>query len=262
MADWFILQPRDEPLKPARKVFVTGAPGRIGHGFAHACHDRYELTLMAAPEEDTSRVEPFGEVVRADLSQKDRLVELMRGHDAVVHLAANPNAPSTWDELLGPNVVGCYHAFAAAHEAGVTRFVYASSVHAVGAADPHHQVQPNEPVAPGTLYGTTKAFGEALARYYAERKQMACYPIRIGAYLTVDDTRQRSEEPGINVSWRDLNQLLCACLDTTTVRFAIVQALSRDDRGRMAITQLRELFGYEPQDDYSATGAAGVAGAT
>ena len=260
MSDWFALQPADRPLEPARKVFVTGAPGRIGHGFAHACHDRYELTLMAAPDEDASRVEPFGRIVHADLTDKDRLVELMRGHDAVVHLAATPSAHATWDELLNPNVIGCYHGFAAAHEAKVKRVVYASSVNAVGGADAGHQVQPNEAVVPGNLYGAAKAFGEALARYYAEREGMACYPLRIGAYRSVDSDWQghqadspsgRKRRPSrCAVSWRDVNQLICACLDTTSVRFAIVHAISRNEFDMLCTSQLRELLGYEPQDDY------------
>ncbi|MFW6060876.1 MAG: NAD-dependent epimerase/dehydratase family protein [Phycisphaeraceae bacterium] len=251
MSDWFVMQPADQPLEPARKVFVTGAPGRVGRRFTEGCHDRYELTLMAAPDEDASHVETYGPVVRADLTEKERLVELMRGHDAVVHLAANPHHDAPWDELLAPNIVGCHHGFAAAHEAGVRRVVYASSVNAVGAAAPDHQVQPNDPVTPGNLYGATKAFGEALARYYAEREGMACYPIRIGAFRPPDAMQPRTDRPSrCDVSWRDLNQLICACLDTTRVRFAIVHAASRNDREIMCLAQVRELFGYEPEDDF------------
>ena len=251
MSDWFALQPTDQPLEPAKKVFVTGAPGRIGSNFAKGCHQRYELTLMAAPNEDASHIQDYGQVVSADLTDKDRLVELMRGHDAVVHLAANPNAQSTWDELLAPNVIGCHNGFAAAHEVGAQRVVYASSVHAVGAASRQHQVQPNEPVCPGNLYGAAKAFGEALARYYAEREGMACYPIRIGGYRPPERMeRQKNTPSSCEVSWRDLNQIICACLDTTTVRFAIVHGISRNDREKMCITQLQELLGYEPADDF------------
>lgn len=251
MSDWFLMQPADEPLEPARQVFITGAPGRIGSNFAKACHERYELTLMAAPEEDASHIEACGRVVRADLTDKDQLVELMRGHDAVVHLAATPKRNASWDALLEPNVTGCHNAFAAAHEAGVRRVVYASSVNAVCGAAADHQIQPSEPTVPANLYGAAKVFGEALARYYAQCEGMACYPLRIGSYQIPERMGRQFETPTVGkVSWRDVNQLIRLCLDTTTVRFAIVHGESRNDHNRMDTTRQRELLGYEPMDDF------------
>ena len=253
MADWFLLQPNDQALPAARRVLVTGAAGNIGSRFAAACHDRYTLTLMVHPEDDATSIEPYGEVVRGDITDKDQLLECMRDQDAVVHLAANRRADAPWETLWGPNIIGAQHAFAAAHEAGVSRFLFASSVNAVGAAQSPHQIQPGDPVTPGNLYGATKCFGEALARYYAQRQNMACFPLRIGAYETIEFFRQRTKHKphGICVSPRDMNQLICLCLDTTSVRFAIVHALSRNDQPRMDISGVCELLGYAPQDHFT-----------
>ncbi len=251
MSNWFSMQPADQPLEPAKKVFVTGAAGRIGSRFAAEAHKHFELTLMAAPDENTSAIKSYGKVVHADLSEKDRLVELMQGHDGVVHLAATPDSNSTWDQLLGPNVIGCYHGFAAAHEAGVKRVVYASSVHAVGASSREHQVQPEECVMPGNLYGAAKAFGEALAPTTAKTKAWpATRCASAGTCPRASASRAKGGRRTAPISTSDLNQIFRLCLQTRTVRFAIVQALSRNDYDRMCTTQLCELLGYEPQDDF------------
>src|SRR3712207_8094922 len=75
-----------------------------------------------------------------------------------------------------------YHTFVAAKVAGCRRVIYASSIHAVSGYAADVRVKTSEPVNPGDLYGVTKCFGEALARYMAEKEGVSAICLRIGAF--------------------------------------------------------------------------------
>lgn len=238
--------------RPPRKVVVTGAAGRIGSFFAEHSHDRYDLTLIDRPgTAGLDALGSFGRVETADLSELDRLKDLFAGHDTLVHLAADPSPRATWDSVVTNNITGTYHALVAAKAAGCGRVVYASSIHAVSGYPGDRQVHTTDPPNPGDLYGVSKRFGEALARYMADQEGLSAICIRIGAFQPVEKAR---EDRGINmldafVSRRDLNQLIQRCIDAQGVRFAIVHGLSDNAFKRMDLTDTCELLGYQPQDD-------------
>ena len=109
----------------------------------------------------------------------------------------------------------------------------------------------SDPVNPGDLYGVSKCFGEALARFMAEQEGLSAIALRIGAFQPDESARKDS---GINmldawVSRRDLNQLIERCIDDETLKFAIFNGLSNNRFKRLDISDARELLGYAPQDD-------------
>lgn len=114
-----------------RRVLVTGAAGHIGSDFARRSKDGYDLRLMVREDETVDALAEAGEVVVGDLSDLEGLKRLCRGADTVLHLAANPDPATTWEELLPANISGTYNAFVAAKAAGCRRVFYASSIHAV-----------------------------------------------------------------------------------------------------------------------------------
>ena len=237
-----------------RKVLVTGAAGNIGSYFAEQSHRRYDLRLMVREHEDAKDVENirrFGEIVTAELSQLDRLKEICRGIDTVLHLAANPSPNATWDSVLSDNITGTYHAFVAAKSAACRRVIYASSIHAVSGYPPDVQVKTNEPVNPGDLYGVSKCFGEALARYMAEKEGISAICLRIGAFQPIEAAKKPSGIGMLDafVSQRDLNQLIEKCIDVEDLQFAILHGLSDNRFKRLDISDARRLVGYAPQDD-------------
>ncbi len=234
-----------------RRVLLTGAAGNIGSFFAEHAHDRYDLRLMVQPSDDASAIEACGEVVTGDLLDLERMKEVCRDVDTVVHLAANPDPSATWDSLLQTNIVGSYNAFVAAKAAGCRRLIYASSIHAVSGYPADIQVKTSEPVNPGDLYGVTKCFGEAMGRYMAEQEGLSVIAIRIGAFQPHESAR---EEQGVAimdawVSRRDLQQLIERCIDVENIKFAIFHSLSDNRFKRLDISDARELVGYAPQDD-------------
>lgn len=235
-----------------RRVLVTGAAGRIGSYFAEHAHQKYDLRLMVRPgDEDVDKIRPFGEVVVGELADLDALKGFCAGVDTVVHMAADPSPSATWDDVLPANIIGSYHVFAAAKSAACRRVIYASSIHAVSGYPTDVQVKTSEPVNPGDIYGVSKCFGEALARYMAEQEGLSAIAIRIGAFQPLEKARDASSVSILDafVSHRDLHQLLERCVDVENVRFAILHGLSNNRFKRLDISDARELVGYDPQDD-------------
>ncbi len=235
-----------------RRVLVTGAAGNIGSYFAEHSHHKYDLRLMVQEmNEDAKAMQPFGEVVVGDLGDLDRMKEVCRDIDTVVHLAANPSPSATWQKLLNTNIIGSYNMFVAAKAAGCRRMIYASSIHAVSGYPPDVQVKTNEPVNPGDVYGVTKCFGEAMGRYMAEQEGLSVIALRIGAFQPLETAQQESNVSLLDafVSQRDLNQLIERCIDVENVKFAILHGLSNNRFKRLDISDARELVGYDPQDD-------------
>lgn len=242
----------DENVK--RRVLVTGAAGRIGSYFARHAQGKYDLRLMVQKAGDEKDIQGLGEIVVGELAELDKLKQFCQGIDTVVHMAGNPNASATWQELLEPNVIGVYNIMTAAKSAGCRKLIFASSIHAVSGGRGDVQVKTSEPVNPGDVYGVTKAFGEALGRYMAEQEGLAVIALRIGAFHPVE-AAEREHSIGMMdafVSDRDLNQLIHRCIDVENLQFAVFHGLSNNRFNRLDISDARELVGYEPQDDLTA----------
>lgn len=238
-----------------RKVLVTGAAGNIGSYFAEHSHKRYELRLMVRDlDADAEKIRPFGDVVVGDITDLARMKEVCAGIDTVVHLAGDPSPSATWDSLLPANITGTYNVLVAAKSAGCRRVIYASSIHAVSGYPADVQVKTNEPVNPGDLYGVSKCFGEALARYLAEQEGLSAICLRIGAFQPEAAARDAGGVGMLDawISKRDMHQLIEKCIDVEKLKFAIFHALSDNRFKRLDISDARALVGYAPQDDLTA----------
>ena len=251
MAEDFTLDQSLPAPSVRHRVLVTGSAGNIGSYFAEHARDRYELRLMVRDGDDVAKIKDFGETVTGTLDDLDFLKRACEGVDSVLHLAANPSPEGTWDSILEDNIKGTYNMAVAAKAAGCRRFVYASSIHAVSGYPEDVQVKPTDPVNPGDLYGVSKCFGEALGRYMAEQEGLSFIAVRIGGFQPLE---YALSEKGLGmmdawVSWRDLHQLLCRCIDTEGIRWAVVHGLSDNRFKRLDISSARELLGYRPQDD-------------
>lgn len=255
MSRSFILthRPQSQATAPRRRVLITGAAGNIGSSFAEAHHTRYDLTLMTHPDAETDGIEAYGTMVEGDTADLKRLTELFDGIDTVLHLAADASPEATWDSVMRNNIAGTYNVMVAAVAAGCRRVVFASSIHAVSGYQASIQVHPDDPVSPGDLYGVSKCFGEAMARFVATQRGVSAIAIRIGAFQPLEAARRDNSMGMMNafVSHRDLNQLICRCIDDESLEFAVVHGLSRNRFNRMDIETARELLGYEPEDDFT-----------
>jgi nucleoside-diphosphate-sugar epimerase len=251
------------------RVAVTGAGGTIGAALMRELSDRYDFVPI-----DRRGAARDGWHV-ADLADLEGLTRAFAGCRAVVHLAAATDVSAPWEEVLSSNIIGTYHVFEAARLARVDRVVFASSNHVVGmfevAAGPSlyrvddpRMIDHREEIRPDSLYGTSKVFGEALGRYYAELYGMSVVCLRIGSVLPDDDPNGPSVTDGsgslglseadryrrLRATWlsqRDCSRLVASALEAD-VGWAVVFGTSANPRRIWDLEHAREAIGYEPQD--------------
>ncbi len=232
-------------------MLITGAAGNIGYYFAEHNQGRYDLRLGVHSPDESKEIQRFGEVVHLDVTDLSSLQCACKGIHTVIHLAADPSPTGEWASLLPINIVGTYNTFVAARDAGCRRVIYASSIHAVSGYPADVQVKSNDPVNPGDLYGVSKCFGEALARYFAEQEGLSAIALRIGGFQPRSVAKGETGVEMLDawVSQRDLFQLICRCIDADHLKFAIFSGLSDNRFKRMDIDDARQLVGYAPVDD-------------
>ncbi|MFQ5794839.1 MAG: NAD-dependent epimerase/dehydratase family protein [Candidatus Bipolaricaulia bacterium] len=236
-----------------RSLLITGAAGLIGGLLVNHFRDKYELRLLdrtAIAGEDT---------IVADISDLDAISDVFSGIDTVVHLAADPGLETPWEMLLPDNIIGTYHVFKAARRASVNKIIYASSNHVTGMyerVDPPlyrrerpPQIDHTVPIRPDSLYGVSKCFGEALGRFYAEEYGISVICLRIGSVLRDNDPSRDERFRSTWLSHRDLAQLVERCVEVEGLIFEIFYGVSNNTRQFWDISHVREILGYNPQDN-------------
>lgn len=237
-----------------KRIAITGAAGLVGTGLRQQLRARgYRLlSLDIKPITDAGSNETTAVV---DICDQAALTALLRGCDAVVHLAAC-TTDAAWPDQVRLSVEGCISLFDAARDAGVKRVVYASSHHVVGL----HPRQPHGPrmgveamLRPDSRYAVGKAFGESIGALYAYKYGMQVMAVRIGNVNTHAIDRRRL---GSWFSWRDLGQLVSIGIEHPDVVFDVVYGIS-DATGRHYDNSSAYKLGYRPED--GATDAAAEA---
>jgi len=262
------------------RVLLTGAFGGVGTTIREHLGDEYEFTYL---DQESPDEEPTVETHVADIADYEAIRPAFEGQDAVIHLAAIPGE-APWPEMLETNVVGTYNVIEAAADAGVGSVVFASSNSVIGGYEDDHApdlyergyplvLDADVPVRPSSLYGTAKALGEHLGRYYVENRPAPeqFYAIRIGSHR-VDpfdhpygdaergDWERGSSEynervPRLKTTWhshRDLAHQVDCCLSDDSVDFGVFYGVSGNRDRWMDIEDARARIGYRPEDDGAA----------
>lgn len=230
-------------------MLLTGAAGHIGGLIIAHLADHYDWILTDLKRPADTRGFPF---VPADITDLTALHPLCKDAETIVHLAAMSNPDAAWQDLLQPNIVGVYNLFQAASEAGCRRIIFVSSLHAVDGYPRDIQIRADMPISPISLYGATKAWGEAVAAFYALQKNLPTICLRIGWVMPRNDRRIVPGAPqlGFVLTQEDLIRLITASIDAPDdLRFGIFHGISNNHWKRLDISNARELLKYEPQDD-------------
>lgn len=252
-------------------VLVTGSNGLIGRKLVAAWREsgRYRPIGLARQAGE------YTDIV-ASIEDLDALVAAMEGVDAVVHMAATSPVDSAWDDVLHSNLIGTYHVFEAAKRTGVKKVVFASSNHAVGTFETSNQpelydlddgrsIDETVEIMPDSLYGVSKAYGEAMARFYVDHHGLSAVCLRIGSWTgddaakapkqlwdpSLDDDPEalanRRRYRGTWLSDRDGIHLVECALDTPK-RWFLCYGISDNARKFWDIEHAREGIGYNPRD--------------
>jgi len=225
------------------KLLVTGAAGGMGTILrARLPELGYALRLA-----DIVPIVPAGgeEVLTASVTDGDAMRAACQGVDAVVHLGGI-SVEDRWDAVVDANVNGTHTVLEAGVRAGVSRFVLASSNHAVGfharsAGPAPDYLFPR----PDTYYGVTKVAIEALGSLYHDRFGVDVVCLRIG---TCTERPLDERQLATWLSPDDCARLLHACLTVSSPGFRVAWATSANTRAWWSLEGARAL-GYTPQDN-------------
>jgi len=243
-----------------KKLFITGAAGRIGGALRQHLRGRYDFRLLfhsTIPDD----VDPQDEMVVSDVADFPAMLEATQGVDVIVHLALSRGPrgmPSTRAQraqmTFDVDMKGTYHMFEAARINGIPTVIFASTNHVTGMNEREGiRSDPAMPVRPDGIYGVGKAFGEALGRYYVDCHGLRVFCLRIANFNGRDEPG-RYYEPGQSrwLSPRDLAQLTWRCIETGNLNWGIFYGVSRGAEEKWDLSNAETLLGYTPEDDGSA----------
>lgn len=226
-----------------KKIVLTGAAGRLG-GYLRkplAAKCKTLVSTDIAPLTDPLiKGESF---VQADLADYAKMAEIIKGADMVVHFGGHPDE-KPFEDILHANIIGCYNIWQAAHEAGVRRIVYASSIHAVGLHPKTTAINIHTPHRPDSYYGLAKCFAEDMAKLYWDKKGLEAVCLRILSCANVTNSRAL----GSWLSYDDLIHLVERAVDTPTTGFAVIYGVSNNDRSPVDNSGA-SFLGYRPRDN-------------
>ncbi len=224
------------------KVFITGATGLIGAHTTMALldHGHDVRLLVRSPERARQYFNDHGydvtDIVQGDMLDADRVKSALKGCDAVFHAAGMVCLdPKQADIVYRTNVDGMRNVLGAAHDLGIQKMGYTSSISALFDGDKEVDVWGplNHSTAP---YARSKIACEAFARQLQEEG----VPLRVtypGMVLGPDD-------PGLTTSNKGLLQFIQLAVPLTSSGVQIVDA--RD----LAILHVKLL---EAEHDQAAT---------
>lgn len=169
------------------RVLITGSRGKVGLAITSTIKetsDVIELDIKAA-DPDNKRV--FATDIE-DLASLRKVFEKISPISCIIHLAGNANADATWEEIFGPNITGVKNIYECAREFKVKKVIFASSTHLLGGYEGYPQTSSlgrpltlADPLRPDGPYGTSKGFGELVARQYFDLHGIQSLCIRIGS---------------------------------------------------------------------------------
>lgn len=243
------------------RLVITGAGGKVGQVLRAGLEGDYAilgLDMRRAPGVD--RV--------ADVRRLELIAPAFEGVDVVIDLAADSRPSASWESAVSNNVASTSAVLEAAHRAGVSRVVLASSNHVTGMyvheepyasilAGSYTGIVPGSftrigvdaPIRPDGPYAVGKVFGEAAGRYYSDAFGLSVICLRIG-HVNRENRPKNESHWATLLTHRDLVELVRCCLVAPpSVRYGVYYGVS-DNRWRIwEIDDAREAIGFQPSDD-------------
>lgn len=154
-----------------KRVFVTGATGFVGrHLVAELAHKGHIVTCLArAPEKLRSLGQICARAIIGDLKNPGKLEKHINGQDVVFHLAAiRGEWKISWDKYYRVNVEATKRLLEFSANAGVSKFVFVSSVGVLGTSPNEVPADEKTPHNPDSRYHKSKMLAEQAVLKWAE----------------------------------------------------------------------------------------------
>ena len=174
-----------------KAVFLTGAGGFIGSHLIETLHKKgasikalvhYNSRgswgfLDLLPSEVIKNIE----IIQGDICDSYSMKNMIKGCDAVFHLAALTAIPYSYQApaaYISNNVVGMLNLLQAGLDAGVERFIYSSSSEVYGAAQ-YVPIDEKHPIQARSPYSASKISAEKIAESYYRSYGLPLVTVRL-----------------------------------------------------------------------------------
>lgn len=224
-----------------KTIFLTGSKGKIGTVIRKQVPE-YSYVNFDLPDNDAKDYE--------------KLAASMKGSDVAIHLAWNTKTDNWLNNNVDPNdLLMTYNVYKAAYETGLHRVIMASSIHINDLLlwKGGGPIKPSDPISPDSPYGASKAFMEALGKFYAkEGLEVVCVRF-MGLNSNNKPSTPTKKDPLAKKKWfshRDCGNLIRSIISAPTVpnNFAVVYGVS-NNTGVPVDTS--NPFGWSPEDNSS-----------
>jgi nucleoside-diphosphate-sugar epimerase len=182
------------------RVLLTGGAGKVGRPLVETLLASGHTVQVVGRREDV--VVPGATYAPCDICDFELVTEVMRGMDAVIHLAALP-APDKGapPDVYRTNCIGTFNIYQAAVDLGIRRVVTASSINAVGYfyglkgfGLSYLPVDEDHPSFHTDAYSLSKFNVEELGSYFWHREGVTGASLRIpGVYDPTEASFSRFE---------------------------------------------------------------------
>ncbi len=237
-----------------KKVLITGAAGLCGSVVSHGLNKlKYKISscdIKTSPSPAAKALDiPLSKKIKKiDLRKLNKVLEITKGIDAVVHFGGIPRHKPHEDifkNIIDHNIVGTYNVFEACRINKVKRIIFASSAHIMGYHDRKKKLDENSSFRPDSHYAVSKCFGESLSKLYSDKYNLKIMNIRIGSALPKPtDMRFLSTW----ISFRDLVHLVDIGLKSKKLYCSSVYGISKNKRAWWNNKEAYRL-GYKPKDN-------------
>ena len=224
------------------RLLLTGAAGGLGR-MLRVRLKPFARVLRVSDREPLGAAGAGEEVVPCDLAERDQVLGLTEGVDAIAHFGGI-SVETSFEPILRSNIVGVHNLYEAARKHGVRRIVFASSNHVTGFYKVTERLDADVPMRPDGLYGVSKCFGENLSRFYFDRYGIETACLRIGSsFPEVRDRRMLSTY----LSYGDLAELVRCALFAPDIGHTVVYGVSDNAASWWDNTRAAHL-GFKPRD--------------
>jgi len=231
------------------RILVTGAAGAIGVPVCRELLERgHEVRGL-----DRVRTPDLSDSLVADIEDRAGVREAMRGIQAVVHLAAQPDDADFAERLAGPNVLGLFHVMDAARQEGTQRVVLASSIQTLGKWWRRDRTEPASTLqaSPSNHYGLTKVWAERMGEMYAHTYAMSVIAARV-AFMVRNPTEARRMQQkrvfDLYLSRGDVGRFFAQAVEAEGVDFSVLYAVGLGGERLFDMEPARRVIGFEARD--------------
>jgi uronate dehydrogenase len=231
------------------KILITSATSELG-GVVAAQLESYDLRLTDRAMTDRAGGDVPGEFACSPQEHDASTNLLVRGMDAIV-VVGEPLAGEPGPAYLDAMTRRLYNLLMAAHQEGVRRIVYLSTLELMTAYGPEYAVTERWRPRPTTdPYLLGKHLGEYVCREFAREHKLTITVLRIGTVVAVSDVAGEGVDP-LWLDHADLGQAIIGALNTDLSPWTVLHIQGNQPGARFAISDAARLIGFEPSIDFS-----------